>query len=144
MKVKIIDNTYTEITREADPEDRWSGEDTDASHDILGLELTNTYYDLDTEFPIELGVNYYLLYAIYSTGDSFSHHEGKIDFIQLYKTASKAEDARKILLSPRQEDKFSATIKTESGKHLQMHIPWDGYFESLTNLNIEEVRLRRI
>jgi hypothetical protein len=148
MYIKVIDDTYTKVTRPHDPEDQWSGEDTYTSHSIEGIEIVkkNEYYDLETEFKILPNKDYYLLYAIYSTGDSFSHHEGKIDYIYLYKTASKAEAAKTILENHDTESKdwderFNKTIKTEKGKNLKLYISWAGYFESLTSVNIEMVRI---
>ena len=37
------------------------------------------------------------MYVLYSTGDSFSHHEGKISFIDMYQTLEEAEATVRVI-----------------------------------------------
>lgn len=99
MKFKVINDIYTEVTRERDPTDEWDADDTHQSNSIRGISLTDkdSYYELDTEFALYSGTDYYLVYGIYSTGDSFSQHEGEIAFVQLYLTKEYAERCVKVL-----------------------------------------------
>ena len=92
--LRINDSAYTEVTRERDPDDRWSGEDTYTGHSIESFHVVSDddYCDISVAFDIDDGRDYYLLYAIYSTGDSFSHDEGCIALIDLFETKEMAEE----------------------------------------------------
>lgn len=174
MKFSVINDAEVIITRPHDPEDQWSGEDTITYNNIRGICLVPNgskyyYYELNSEFDLVSGKDYYLVYGIYSTGDSFSHHEGAIEYIYLYKTKDKAEKCIKALqdhynlwkdywnLDPKTADKlkkkqqeakiknkyaeFGLEIVSEKGKKLYIHIPWTGYFETLTSVSYEVVQL---
>lgn len=173
MKFSVVDDSIVDITRPNDPTDRWSGEDTDTQHDIQGICLVpngiKDYYELNSEFDLVPNTNYYLVYGIYSTGDSFSHHEGAIEYINLYLTKDRAEACAKAiqdhydlwkegwrltadqteLKAKKQRDalkknkysKYGLEIISESGKKLYISIPWTGYFETLTSVTYQTVQL---
>lgn len=140
MKIEVINESCTFSTRERDESDSWDRGNTDTNNYIKGIIIPENerYYDLDTEFDVELGKEYYLLYAEYGTGDSFGSDGGQISFILLYKTLEKALVAQSILEVAKG---YSAVIKTEDGKDLTYSIPWNGYFESLDKIDVEFVRL---
>ena len=169
MKIKVINKSYTEITRHRDLDEQWDGDDTYTSHDIRGIYKLNKneYCDLDSEFELEKNKNYYLVYGIYSTGNSFCHQDGVIKFVQLYLTKNKAEKCAKALqdhynlwkepswgenhklnqkLQKEAEKKnryaqFSQKIELESGIILDYSVDWTGYFEHSLNMHVETVRL---
>ena len=91
MHIKIIDLSHCETTREADPLNEWDGDDIYTSHNIQGFTVLDSYHDLPVSFSIEDKRKYYLLYVLYSTGDSFHHEEGCIEYISLYQTLEEAE-----------------------------------------------------
>lgn len=146
-KIEIIDESYTMVTRHGDPNDEWDGDDTETSHHITGFRvLKNGYSDLEVDFKLTPGKPYYLLYAIYSTGDSFHHEEGKIEYIGLYKSLKDAEVNQKLIekhyketneSNPRNFDSmFSVELISPSGVKYKQHVPWNGYFESLTSVEV--------
>ena len=90
-KIKVIDQFYTETTRDADPEDEWSAEDTSTSHYIEGIEISEKYFDLVVPFEVLPDKIYYLVVGNYSRGDSFHQEEGCIEFIDLYESVEKAK-----------------------------------------------------
>jgi hypothetical protein len=145
VKIQIIDNDYTEITQRADSDDKWDRDNTYTSHDIQGIKKANIGYDLDTEFDVYPDIDYYLVYAIYDTGDSFGSDEGQIQFIFLYLDEKHAKKAVKDLLkepkSNKYEDLYSRIIITQYGKKLKVGISWEGYFETLTEVTYKKVRL---
>lgn len=147
MKIKVINNSFTEVTRAADPNERWDADDTDTFNSIEGIKIVTNekcHYDLDTEFDVKAGREYYLVYAEYTTGDSFGSASGLIDFIQLYRTLAKAKVCIATLTAKPIDDtcQYSADIVTESGKVLTYGKPWIGYFESLDNLDIAYVMVQ--
>lgn len=149
--IKIKDYSYTDVTRERDPEDRWSGEDTDTSHDIQGFTVTKgkEYFDLEVPFKIKPNTPYYLLYCIYGTGDSFSRNEGQIEFVGLYESKKLAEKNAKAIEAQNKEyktnysmkDGYSVTLTANSGEKFKFHAPWNGYFECLNDIEVEPVYL---
>ena len=126
--LRINDNSYTEVTRPRDPNDRWSGEKTYTSHDIESFRVVddNDYDDVSVAFDIEEGRDYYLLYTIYSTGDSFSRHDGAIKFIDLYETKEMAEENRQRIVKhyeDKNDENYSVELQLEDGCNCPKDLP---------------------
>jgi len=139
--VDIVDNGYTEVTRHADPDERWDGDDLSTDHSIEGFNLRKeSYGDLEVGFEPDFDKTYFLLYGIYSTGDSFHHEEGRIEFVDLYEDGEVAwENYRRLEAS----NEYTVTLKHETGKEYGFYVPWRGYFESLTSLDVLGIRRLR-
>jgi len=147
--IRVEDDTYSTVTHPADPDDEWDRDSTSTSHSIQGFyaapEESTRYSDLWVPYEPEFSVDYYLLYAVYSTGDSFGHDDGQgIEYIGLY-TENELDVARenqkKIEEHARNKDgDFHVELKTPGGMMFQQHTPWVGYFESLDYTDIESVR----
>lgn len=126
---------------------------TGASISVNGIEVVEDgWLDLPTEFEIEPGVQYYLLYAVYETGDSFGRDGGNTEWIGLYRDYDLAEEqARKIEAHANGYDRrgsggvdaYSVKIVSDGGKEYQLHTPWNGYFERLEDLRVESVTAGR-
>ena len=141
-RVKVIDNVYGGITEEANPNDSWSRDSTYEDHNIEGIRVVDGYYDLEVGFEVEPGRDYWLLYGIYSTGDSFGTDDGRIEFVDLYEDRLVAEENAKRLRKHNDEGEgFSCELVHESGKDFQFHVPWKGYFERLSYLEVQPVRV---
>lgn len=138
---------------------------------INGIALGESYGDIETAFDVHSNVPYYLLYAIYSTGDSFHYEEGHVEFIDLYTQREVAEENMKRIeahaelyklcnsrnygekLTREQREqckKFNAysvvlLFETQDGATIEhkIHVPWNGYFERLSHVTIEGVHLLR-
>ena len=144
--IRSNDSSYIEVTRERDPTDRWSGEDTDTSHSVKSFYIVDDddYCDISVAFDIDDGRDYYLLYVIYSTGDSFNHNEGQIVFIDLFETKEMAEKNRQCIVE-HNKDKvgkltYSVLLQLEDRRVYQFRVPWQGYFERLTEICIDCIR----
>ena len=147
--VKIVDD----VSYSSDPypddydyEDRWARRPDDyEDHSIKGVSVVEDgkYYDLEVGFEVERGEEYFLLYGVYSTGSSFSHTEGKIEFVDLYTDRDVAEENAKRLRKHYDEggSGFSCKLLHESGKEYDFCTPWKGYFESLSYLEVEPVHV---
>lgn len=164
--VQVIDNTYFYVMREADPDDRWDNDDTATDHNVTGVRAVSSkeYYDLVVDFEPN-NEPAYLLYGIYSSGDSFSNSDGHIEFVGLYRDKNVAwENYRKLkehneiyrLLNERwgvtpterkaaerkhkDFDERSIELVTDNdGTTINILVPWNGYFENLTQLEVLEV-----
>jgi hypothetical protein len=111
---------------------------TSTSHMIKGFVATHdekSYRDFPVDFEPQYGVAYYLLYAIYSTGDSFGHDEGaEIEYYGLFKPDE--VEAGKRLMAALKANKKEYSIEFEGKSY---HCPWTGYFESLDELELSPV-----
>ena len=143
--IKIIDYPRIEVTREATL-DEWDGDDTNEIHDIEGFTIVNEngYYDLKVPFEIDKNKTYYLVYVIYSSGDSFHHEESRIDFIELYEDVKMAKEVAKIIEDDYRnwestEKDWSVEIFNSNGEKYKIHCPWKGYFERLSYAEVEAI-----
>lgn len=143
-KVKIVDNVHYDVSREA-TESEWDRDDTYEDHNVEGIEVVKTksgFYDVEVGFDILHGMDYYLLYGIYSTGDSFGRDEGRIEFVDLYEDREVAEENAKRLRAHNEEKEYTYSTKLlhESGKEYDYHTPWKGFFEYLSYLEVKSVQ----
>jgi hypothetical protein len=136
---------YTEITREADPEEDYDGDDTFTDWSISDV-ITNgdkKSYDFVAPFQLEDNTKYYLVYIIYSTGDSFSHQaNANCEFIDLFKTKEQAEKlVTKIKSDNEKDEPFYMDYHDEANQLRRVSCSWNGYFESITTCEVKEVSL---
>lgn len=162
--ISVVSRSRTHITREANDDDKWDRDDTSTDWDIRGIELTKDGYgDIPVTFPIEENKTYYLLYAIWSTGDSFGHDDGAhCEGIALYLDKDKAYIAEQLIREhadkyreynnywaskmskkPKDFQEFTVKIALEDGTVLPVHASWNGYFDSLDRVDVEAVSLIR-
>jgi hypothetical protein len=159
--LKVSHEVYCITTRERNPDDRWSGEDTSSTHSVDGLSLAKEWPDVTAPFFVKPGDVVYLLFAVYSSGDSFSHHEnGSIIYIDVFKTHAKAEKAAQTIrehanwykglhsrwepmtnkqrkaLAKKYKSEHSVEIVRENGKKIDVYANWNGYFESLSYIEV--------
>jgi hypothetical protein len=142
--ISVIAESYTEVTREPYEDDSWDRGNTSTSWSVSGLRLLEDGdrggYRESTQvaFKPEKGKIYHLLYAVYSTGDSFGHDEGHyLEVIGVYKNRKVAEGNEKRLREKKPEKRGLVQLKVEGVTKLHGYcIPWDGYFESLDRLEV--------
>lgn len=151
--VGVIDRSYTEQTREPHGTERYSyrGE-TSTSHSVEGIRLIKEgEYGHDCNEMIHIGFEpkydetYHLLYAVYSTGDSFGHDHAKcLEAIGLYQDRKIAEANEKILKEAKKLDGSKLLKLSEEGtiKPYGYFPPWFGYFESLGYIEVLAVMLK--
>lgn len=138
--VNITDEVDTWVTVESDGQMYGQGECTAQSHTITGLQLAEGKYgDIGVPFKVVEGETYYLLWASYNTGDSFSHQEGLVCFIDLFQSKEVAEENAKRCTAKLEE--YSVCIKLDDGREYKMHAPWEGYFESLNFIEVLPLKL---
>lgn len=148
--IYVINDTYSEVTRERDPNDEWDADNTATSNCIRGFKIVNKsskkneYTDLTIDFEVKETIPYYLLSVIYSTGDSFSHHTGHIEYIDLYSNIEYAEAAQKMIenayAAKDKEERYSVDILDNNGNMRKISSSsWVGYFESLEEVRIDTV-----
>ena len=147
--IEILDNNYYGTLREPDPDNEWDGGETFEEHSITGFRLSKEYADVIVDFHPKRNQAYYLLYAIYDTGGSFSREYGKITFIDLYEDKEVAYSNLKILEEHNEKYKndtcidgaYSVEIFEDDFKKRIYCPPWIGYFESLSSVYAEPIYL---
>lgn len=144
-KIKILIDTYSEVTWEADPEDSWSRDSTTQSHTINGFEVVdskNSWCDFEVPFEIDPAKEYYLLAVYYDTGDSFGTDGNRIDMIDLYDNIELAMESKKRILENDDKGSYSVKILNPLGKEYSISTSWVGYFEHLNDVEIHRVKLK--
>lgn len=152
--VEIIDDVYRQDTSDADPDDSWDRANTSTDHNIVGfraaLESEGKYYDLAVAFEPDFKTTYYVLYAVYSTGDSFGQDDGhSVEFIGFYTKDQldiANENMRRIETQTRSRDSdsYSITLRAPSGvRSFEQTTPWVGYFESLDYVDIASIERQK-
>lgn len=151
---KIEHSSYTDVTRESDPEDRWDRDDLDTTWSI-GSKITeceDKSPDIVVPFKLELEKNYYLVYVIYNTGDSFHHHSGYgCNFIELFTDKTKADNLAQLIRQQNKdynsrkdlgESAYSLSYTDELGNKKIVSCDWNGYFESIQTCDIQTLNLQ--
>lgn len=150
-KLYIDYESYTTVTNRADPDDEWGADDTSTDHYVNGLSLTRKNSHEYCYYPGEVnkGDTLYLIYAIWSTGDSFHHDtRGCIDFVAVYKDKATANLVAHVLENHKHEDdrhgkyNWTANIMLDNGEEFKYHVGWLGYFENLDEIYVEEYTVR--
>ena len=144
--IEIIDDTYSYNTSEADPNDSWSRASTAKEHNILGFNVFSNeeYSDISVPYDPDKNTDYYLLYVIYSTGDSFGHDSGSgVEYIGLYtedELSIAEENKRRIEEHNRTKKGKLKLIIPNNSTEFDIYVPWHGYFESLDDIEIKAVQ----
>lgn len=91
-----------------------------------------------------------MLFCVFGTGDSFSRHDGQIEFVGLYESEDIAKRNKKAIEKNSDEyrkdhsmrsDLYSVELEAAGGKKYKISAPWNGYFESLDEVNILPIYL---
>lgn len=137
--LRVINHTTGESEHSSEPYGDWYEE---TNNDIQGLEIVkgkNRYNDVVADFEVKDGDELFLVYAEYSSGDSFGHSTGNLEFIAVYKTEQKAWDAYNVIDNGGSTD---LVFILESGLEYKLgYAPWDGYFENLQHFNVVKLKV---
>jgi len=166
QEVFVVLSSSQHETRTRDPDDRWDRGNTHTDWSIKGLAINgdekrtrnnyeliptvvlsssngdekrtrNNYELIPTDVEVNINGAYFLVYAIYSTGDTFGSDDcGRFEPIALFTTLEKAKACQKAC-----EDKDVKSFLHENGEKETIYRPWLGYFEYLNDLDIEVVRV---
>lgn len=161
--INIIRKKHTHITRHAE-RDEWDRDDTSSDWDVLGIQLVpddENYGDLYAKFPIKINTTYWLVYVVYSTGDSFGRDEnGALEEIEIYEDETMAWDCageikkhadmystfertygKPKVKRPKDFNSYTLKVIGGNGKEMEVYAPWNGYFESLSYVEVRPVTI---
>jgi hypothetical protein len=142
--IKVNYSDRERVTRQRDPDEQWDGDDTEHDIHVNGIK-PGTAGDFDVIVKGPKQRSYYLVWARYGTGDSFSKEDGCITFIHACKTRQDAEFLlSKVEQSGRQrkDSAGSTSVKLPSGDNCTFYTVWNGYFESFEGAEFEAFDLR--
>lgn len=148
--IEIVDHETSQNLGGRHDDDDWSRDSYSTNHNIVGFrcaaESENRYYDLTVPYYPEDNTTYYVLYAVYTTGDSFGQDPGRgVEFIGFYTKDQldvAEENMREIEVDDgKRNENWNVTLKTPDGqKTFKQHCGWKGYFESLDYVDIAGVQ----
>lgn len=134
MKLYVQTEKWTETTREPVSDDNWDRGDTHSTWSIDGIFLTPTgnYDTIETELDVVSGDKVYLVYAIYSDGDSFGHDScNRMELLSVHKNEDMARRNAETIGN-------NHIIHYDDGRILKMsYVPWNGYFENLDSITYD-------
>jgi len=147
--IEIVDHETSHNLGGQHDDDDWSRDSYSTDHNIVGFkaypDAAQSYFDLTVPYRPEDDETYYVLYAVYTTGDSFGSDPGHgIEFIGFY-TKDQYDIAEENMRTIERDDgkrseNWSVTLKTPDGQGtFKQHCGWKGYFESLDFVDIADV-----
>lgn len=139
--LKVISLSHNERTRDPNPKDDWDRGDTITSYTLENVLMgESTWYDLLYDGELSLGDAVHIVYAIYSTGDSFGHDtDGMIEFITAHRNLNVAKHNKVVAESCNNDNNdytSSVMLTFDDGQSFRFTPPWNGYFESLSRVDI--------
>lgn len=138
-KLKVLYREYTEGPSFFDDDaEEYHHEYTTFS--VEGITIDNKHLDIETSLDIKKGEKIYLLYVVYTTGDSFStNHGGSIEFINVYRDIEIAKENERRIKEFEETNDYHIDLKTSNGEgEYRIYTPWVGYFESIDYIEIKE------
>ena len=133
-------------TGSGDYDYEWTASGNPKLGSIAHLEKPKEFCDWD-DFPvwspdgIKSGDSLFVLWCVYSSGDSFGHGTGYSEVLAVYKDVEVAKKALGIWNKQIRQSDATYTIKTPFTKDVFIDIsnPGSGYFEDLTDVNLAVV-----
>lgn len=139
VQLEAVTASWSEQTRHPSSGDEWDRGDSDTHWEVKGLHVAN-HGDLHIEGPVAVGDTFYVVYAIYSTGDSFGRDSrARIEFFTAHRDAETARLNERILDGATEKNGSDIVLFTDGGDSFTTYIPWFGYFESLDGVYCEQL-----
>jgi hypothetical protein len=143
--IKVIDDSFVTVEEEGTNEEYGPRDCTHTSHYIEGIKEVSEQegWDLVVPFKPEPRKQYFLVYCLYTTGDSFGWDSGIIEFIGLYEDRDLADATKKRIENHYKDAKkrdSPVEVYNSKGELYSISAPWIGYFESLDDVVVESVQ----
>ena len=139
--LRVDRDSHTYVTRTAASDDRWDRDDTSTNHTVNGIRIVgdNDYCDVIIEDTVSPGESLWLVWAVYSTGDSFGHDDAaNIEFVSAHRDEGTARHNAGMLGSIARDADYGHRVKVllDGGNTMDYTVPWLGYFESLDYVEV--------
>lgn len=113
-----------------------------SSHSIDTVVLKTTEYpDITSSIDFQMGDIAFVVWAVWSSGDSFGHESGaSSEALGIFKDAKAAFELKNFIESKKWNDDHTLDFKTSDGQQIKSNwVGWSGYFESLDYVEITTV-----
>lgn len=134
--------------RELCDESRHSGEEygdwyQSYNFSVEGVSLTSrdrwNEETFEVDVDVKAGEPVFVLYMVYSTGDSFGRADGKGEVLWVFKDADTAREALRLWKeeNDKRDPEYSVKFEDDSGRVVQLSNPGAGYFENVSYIDLE-------
>lgn len=104
------------------------------------VQKTDTYPDITSSLDITPGTNALVVWAVWSSGDSFGHADGSSsEAFGIFTDIKSAEQFRQALSAAKEQSKDTTLTTTDGQVFTIGYLPWFGYFESLDDIRVDVV-----
>ena len=113
-----------------------------SSHTLIKtVEMTEDYPDVVAPFDLKTGDDAYVVWVIWSSGDSFGHESGAFaEAIGIFKDAKAAFELSNHIERTDWRKINTLKLTTSDGQQFNTGwVPWSGYFESLDSVQVDAV-----
>ena len=93
------------------------------------------YEKFNTEFEVDVGDIIWVLYMVYSSGDSFGYGTGYGEVMWVFKDKNAAIEAYKAFEDQKKE--FSLVFESDSFKKITLSNPGAGYFSRIDGIYLQ-------
>jgi len=114
------------------------------SFDGVFLEPKEYNKKVPVDFEVNKGDTVFVVWAEWSTGDSFGHsNRGQTEVIHVFKDEKLADEAVRILENYPGDnfDDWKVKFQSDSGQEMSYFRSWLGYFDSLDKIHVEIARV---
>ena len=132
-----INSICTESYRSEEEWGSWSSQYSNYFEDVT---KTDTYPDITSSLDIKEGELCFVVWAEWSSGDSFgTAHDGNAEALAIFTDVKSAKEFQEKVLN---SEEYSVKFTTPDGQVHNVCCPWTGYFEELTEIHIEQTVLK--
>lgn len=143
----VVDTTWVDVDDDHDDLSEYARPNTRTEHCVEGIREAKNG-DLITDMDLKVDDSAYLVYVIYSSGDSFGHDSGKhLTPIHLFDSEEKAHACVKAINEHYRnndpngpaEVRWTVNFTGNDGSIQSEYAGWVGYFESIDEVTAELV-----
>ena len=135
---------YSEVCTHSEREDvewgSWS-EDWDFSVRSVSTSSRDRYNEekFTLDIDVKAGDHVFVLYMVYSTGDTFGRASGKGEVLWVFKDADTAREALRLWKeeNDKRDPEYSVKFEDDTGRVIQLSNPGSGYFENVSYIELE-------
>ena len=132
-----INSTCTESYQ---AEEEWGNWSSVNSNYFKQVTKTDVYPDITSHLDIEEGELCFVVWAEWSSGDSFgTAHDGNAEALAIFTDVKSAKEFQEKVLN---SGEYSVKFTTPDVQVHNVRCPWTGYFEELTEIHIEQTVLK--
>jgi hypothetical protein len=127
--------TFSNCIDSKEPEEQYGSWYTCYDSGVRGVTVgTATDYAEEVPFESKAGDTVYVVYVLYSSGDSFGHAEGQITIADVFRDSGEASTLAHLIESGSEQFDY-----INNGVKLTMHgyQPWHDYFGGLASVHVE-------